>query len=133
MDHATTILLVEDNHDDVFLMQRALKKAAIANPIQVVNDGGSAIDYLAGKGRFAVRDKFPLPGLIFLDLKLPYFDGFEVLQWIQTQPALNRIIVVILSSSGESRDRERATALGVRSYLVKPPTPDKLKAVMVSI
>jgi CheY-like chemotaxis protein len=133
MDQATTILLVEDNQDDVFLMERALRKAAIANPIQVVNDGGSAIDYLAGKGRFAVRENFPLPGLIFLDLKLPYFDGFEVLEWMRAQPALSSTMVVILSSSGESRDRERANALGVRSYLVKPPTPDKLIALMVSI
>jgi CheY-like chemotaxis protein len=133
MDRASTILLVEDNQDDVFLMQRALSKAAIDNPVQVVNDGGSAIDYLAGKGRFAVREKFPLPELIFLDLKLPYFDGFEVLEWIQSQPGINSIRVVILSSSGEIRDRQRANALGVCSYLVKPPTPDQLKAVMVSI
>jgi CheY-like chemotaxis protein len=133
MDESGAILLVEDNEDDVFLMQRALKKAGIANPLQVARDGLAAIRYLSGEGSFAKRDLYPLPKVIFLDLKLPHLDGFEVLKWIRQQPVLDPVAVVVLSSSGEPRDRQQATELGVRSYLVKPPAVDKLQALLLGI
>ena len=69
------ILLVEDNEDDVFLMKRALKSAGITNPLQVVEDGQRAVDYLAGKGQFSDREKYPFPAIMFLDLKLPMKHG----------------------------------------------------------
>ncbi len=72
-----TILLVEDNEDDVFLFRFALESGRITNPVQVVMDGQEAMDYLAGAGKYADRAKFPLPVIVFLDLKLPYADGFE--------------------------------------------------------
>jgi CheY-like chemotaxis protein len=128
-----TILLVEDNEDDVFAFQRALKKAQIANPVQVVVDGQQALDYLSGTGRFAERGKYPLPFLVFLDLKLPYRDGFEVLAWIRQRAELNFLVVVILTGSDETRDHQQAYALGARSYLVKPPTPDELKRLIDSM
>ena len=131
MNNSTdTILLVEDNEDDVFVMRRALQKAQITNPLQVANDGQEAIDYLAGNGQFVDRALFPLPAITFLDLKLPYFTGFEVLEWIRQQPALPPLNIIILSSSNEQRDVARARELGAQSYLVKPPTPDRLKEIL---
>jgi CheY-like chemotaxis protein len=132
-DLKATILLVEDNEDDVFAMQRAIKKSRVINPLQIVTDGQQAVDYLRGGGIYANRAQFPLPFLIFLDLKLPYFTGFEILQWIRTQPPLESIIVVVLTGSAESRDKDNAYTLGARSYLVKPPTVETLNAVFDSL
>lgn len=125
-----TILLVEDNDDDVFAMRRALKKGSICNPLHVVTDGQQALDYLSGHGKFADRTQYPLPFLVFLDLKLPYVHGFEVLEWMRTQRDLSSIAVVVLTSSAENRDHERAFALGARSYLIKPPTAEILNDVL---
>src|SRR4051812_33398951 len=94
------------------------------SPLQIVTDGQRALDYLSGAGEFSDRQKFPLPFIVFLDLKLPYIHGFEVLAWMRLHPELNRLVVVVLTSSPEEKDHERAYSLGARSYLVKPPTPD---------
>lgn len=115
-----TILLIEDDANDVFLMQRALKKAEVPNPLQVVGDGDEAVDYLSGSGRFADRGQFPLPVLVLLDLKLPRKNGIEVLQWLRQQPSLKRLPVVVLTSSREPNDVNLAYDYGANSYLVKP-------------
>lgn len=120
------ILLVEDNEDDVFLMKRALKSAQISNPLQVVEDGQQAVEYLAGEGRFSNREKHPFPAIVFLDLKLPMKDGLEVLQWIRSQEKFENLIVLVLTSSSEPSDLKRAYGLGANSYLVKPPTASQL-------
>jgi CheY-like chemotaxis protein len=132
-DLNATILLVEDNEDDVFAMRRALKLSHVANPLQVATDGQQAMDYLRGDGTYANREQFPLPFLIFLDLKLPYYTGFEILEWIRTQPALDSTVVIVLTGSAESRDKDKAYSLGARSYLVKPPTPETLRAILGSL
>jgi CheY-like chemotaxis protein len=120
------ILLVEDNEDDVFLMRRALKAAHIANPLQVVEDGQQAVDYLAGNGTYADRDQYPFPAVVFLDLKLPMKGGLEVLDWIRKQPQFANLVVLVLTSSSEPSDLKRAYGLGANSYLVKPPTAEQL-------
>lgn len=130
MSSSKTILLVEDNPDDVFIFKHALKGARITNPMTVVTNGQEAVDYLCARGRFADREKHPLPFLLFLDLKLPYLDGFEVLSWIRQQPALRSMPVVVLSGSDEPMDLQRVTTLGARSYMVKPPEPDALRQFM---
>lgn len=128
-----TILLVEDDQDDVFIFQRALVAANVMNPVVVVTTGQAAVDYLANKGEYADAKKYPRPFVIFLDLKLPYLDGFEVLTWIRKQPHLNSVVVVVLSGSDESRDHQRAYALGARSYLVKPPNAQEIRQFMDSM
>jgi len=133
MNPDATILLVEDDPNDVFLMQRALKKTGIANPLKVAENGQQAIDYLAGTERLANRAEFPIPSLIFLDLKLPYKSGFEVLEWIRTQPSLESTLVVVLTSSSEERDIKESYRLGAKSFLVKPPTPAMLADLMVAL
>jgi CheY-like chemotaxis protein len=118
-EHAV-ILLVEDLDDDIFLIRRAFQKAEIHNPFHVVKDGEEAIAYLSGKGKYANRDEHPLPDLIMLDLKLPKMDGFEVLEWIRVQPGIRNIATLVLTSSNQLRDVNRAYALGANSFLVKP-------------
>jgi CheY-like chemotaxis protein len=115
-----TILLVEDDPNDVFMVTRAFRKARIANPLQCVSDGEDAIAYLAGTAPYTDRERYPLPLLILLDLKLPRKGGLEVLAWARAQEVLKRIPVVILTSSREDRDIRLAYDLSVNSYLVKP-------------
>lgn len=128
-----TILIVDDNDDDVFALQRALKKTATANPQQIVTNGREAVAYLAGSGRYAERATYPLPFLVFLDLKMPLMDGFEVLGWLREQAHLNQIVVIVLTGSDELKDHQRAYALGARSYLVKPPSPADLQQILISM
>jgi CheY-like chemotaxis protein len=126
MKTSGAILLVEDNEDDVFLMQRAIKLAHIANPMLVVEDGQQAIDYLSGVGEYSDRARFPLPSIVFLDLKLPILRGHDVLAWIRSQSYLENLIVVVLTSSSEPSDLKEAYRLGANSYVVKPPTAEQL-------
>lgn len=128
-----TLLLVEDNPDDVFLMQRALKKTGLSFPINIVTDGRQAIEYLSGAEQYEDRTRYPLPSMVFLDLKLPYLNGFEVLEWIREHPTLGELDVSILTSSPEDRDKQTAQRLGARAYLVKPPTDTSLLEVLESL
>ena len=128
-----TILIIDDNDDDIFALRRALKKAGVANPQQVVKNGQQAMEYLSGAGKFADREAFPLPVLAFIDLKMPFMDGFELLTWIRTQPALASIVLVVLTGSDEVRDHQRAYSLGARSYLVKPPSSVDLQNLIHSL
>ena len=127
-----TILLVEDEENDVFFMQEAMKKAGVLNPIRVASDGQQAIDYFKGAGKFGNREEFPLPYLVLLDLKLPYVMGLDVLKWIRQQPEVPAI-VVILSSSNEEADIATAYRWGANGYLVKPPEAGKLLDMVKSI
>jgi len=127
-----TILLVEDNEDDVFAFKWALRKALVSKPIQVVTDGRRAISYLGGDNEFVDREQFPVPFMVFLDLKLPYVNGHEVLEWIRKQPQYREMPVVILSGSDEDRDHKRAHENGANGYLVKPVSPETLSRVITS-
>ena len=125
-----TILLAEDNDDDVFFMKRAAKAASIFHSIQVASNGQVAIDYLAGNHAFADREEHPLPFLVFLDLKMPQKSGLDVLQWIRGQPHLQTMLVLILTTSREESDVQRAYRLGVNAFLVKPPDAVQLTELM---
>ena len=119
------ILLVDDNEDDVFIMERAFRQSGLAGIMHVVTNGDDAVRYLSGEGGFADRNRFPFPQLVFLDLKMPGKDGFDVLSWLQGQPGL-KLTVAVLSSSLEERDMRRARELGADCYLIKPPTTSML-------
>jgi len=101
--------------------------------MQVVTDGQQAMNYLAGAGKYADRQSFPMPALIFLDLKLPLVGGFDVLEWMRRQPGLVDLPVVILTGSSEERDRQRARELGVRGYCVKPPDANMLREMVEGV
>ena len=116
-----TILLAEDDPNDVILFQRAMERASLsADSLKVVRDGEKAISYLSGQGLYADRDLYPLPTLLLLDLKMPRKSGPEVLSWIRKQPQLRYLIVVFLTSSNSSDDVRLAYEAGANSYLVKP-------------
>ena len=126
MENLRTLMLVEDSEDDVFFMKRAMRSAGISNPVQILEDGEKAVAYLEGAGEYHDREKYPLPSLILLDLKLPLKNGLEVLKWIRSREELETIIVIVLTSSKEDSDLDHAYRLGANSYLVKPPTAEKL-------
>jgi CheY-like chemotaxis protein len=115
-----TILLVEDDQNDVLLFQRAFDQNSPGKSIQVASTGESALAYLDGQGQFEDRRLYPLPALLFLDLKLPGMSGFEVLTWTRQQPRLKRMQIVVLTGSPLTIDIYRAYELGADSYLVKP-------------
>lgn len=114
------VLLVEDNADDEALTIRALRKANVANDIEVVRDGKEALDFLFCEGRHAARQESPMPGLVLLDLKLPKLSGFEVLQRLRADPRTKLIPVVVLTSSSQDEDVVRSYQWGANSYVRKP-------------
>ena len=120
------ILLAEDDPNDVLLIQRAFQRNHVANPVQVVRDGEEALAYLSGQAPFADRERHPLPVLMLMDLKMPRKSGLEVLEWVRRQPGLKRLPIIVLTSSNQSPDINRAYELGANSYLVKPAGFDSL-------
>ncbi len=120
-DKRFTVLLVEDDLNDIFLVKRAFKMAHLPDPLQVVTDGEEAINYLKGDGKYADRQGYPLPKLIVMDIKMPRRTGFEVLEWVKGDGRpLRRIPIVIVSSSDNPADINRAYELGANAYMVKP-------------
>jgi len=115
-----TILLVEDNPDDVKLTLRAFKRNNMLNPIVVARDGVEALDFLFARGAHAERAGKPLPTLVILDLKLPKLDGLEVLKAVRGDARTRLVPVVILTSSKEQQDLIQGYALGANSYVRKP-------------
>ena len=115
-----TILLVEDNPDDVDLTLHALKKNNIRNEIVVAYDGAEALDFLFGTGKYLGRDLTNMPTIILLDLKLPKVDGLEVLRSIRANELTKLLPVVILTSSNEDKDILNGYGLGANSYVRKP-------------
>jgi CheY-like chemotaxis protein len=113
------ILYAEDDPNDAFFFELAAKRAGLSHPITIVEDGQAAVSWLKGEGPFADRNKHPLPTALVLDLKMPRMNGFEVLEWVRSEKHLKNLPVVILSSSGESRDLKRANELGATGFFVK--------------
>jgi len=119
MEHKS-ILLVEDNPDDVELTMLAFQKNNIRNAVVTARDGVEALDYLFGTGPHEGRDLRHMPSIILLDLKLPKVDGLEVLRRIRADARTKRLPVVILTSSKEEQDLISSYELGCNSYVRKP-------------
>lgn len=98
----------------------------------LVRNGQEAMDYLKGAGQYANRARFPMPDLIFLDLKLPFGPGMDVLRWIRSREDLKKIFVVVLTGSPEEEDRLQALQLGADLYQVKPPNADVLRQIFAA-
>lgn len=114
------ILLIEDNPRDEKLTLRAFAKNNISNEIVVARDGVEAVDYLFGTGIHEGRDTSVLPQVILLDLKLPKLNGLDVLRKIRSDPRMQILPVVILTSSDEEQDLWESYRLGANSYIRKP-------------
>lgn len=114
-----SVLIAEDDENDVFMYDRALKQLGI-DRYRFVPDGEKAIDYLCGKGEYSDREKFPFPHWLMLDLKMPRVDGFGVLEWIKNNPKCKVVPTVIFSSSKMPSDVARAYDYGVNAFFVKP-------------
>jgi CheY-like chemotaxis protein len=114
------ILLVEDEPAHAELTKRAIRKAGNANRIHVASDGENALDYLHNRGKYEDKVKYPMPGLILLDIKLPGIDGIEILKKIKEDPLLKRIPVIMLTTSERDEDIVRSYDYYANSYLTKP-------------
>jgi len=133
MQQAPSILLVEDDENDLILIQRSIQKSRLVNPVRVVYDGEAAINYLRGEGEYAERSIHPVPFLVLLDLHLPKVNGFEVLGWIRSQPQYRNLKVVVLTASSEERVFRTALQLGGDSYFVKPGSLEEFVRLMERI
>ena len=131
--NSVEILIVEDTPQDLELALRALKKANLANNIQVARDGAEALEFIFGEGVHAGRHLEDGPKVILLDLKLPKVDGLEVLRRVKSDPRTSRIPVVVLTSSKEQKDVVESYKLGVNSYLVKPVEVAAFSGVIAQI
>lgn len=121
MDHEPlNILLVEDEEAHAELTKRSIRKAGNANRIDVVYDGEEALNYLYNNGEYADKTKYPRPGLILLDIKLPGIDGIQVLKTIKEDPNLRRIPVIMLTTSKRDEDIAQSYNYYANSYLTKP-------------
>ena len=125
-----TILLVEDSPDDVFFFQRALSKTGLKASLHVAEHGEEATDYLTNQGRFSDPARYVRPDVVFIDLKMPEKNGFELLEWIRAQFAESPFRALVLTSSDEPQDRKRALDLGAHGYFLKPISPDQIRAAV---
>ena len=123
------ILIADDDADDLFLMRRLLAKAGIRNPLVSCPDGDEVLAFL--RPAAAGNAKAIQPLVVFLDIKMPKLNGFEVLRWIRKQAAFKSLPVVMLSGSDEPRDIKRATELGATRYLIKHPPPEEFAQLLV--
>ena len=114
MSGHTTILVADDDQNDVFFLRRAFQKSGVSHAVMHVSDGQQAIDYLLGEADYRDRIRYPVPVLVLLDLKMPKVDGFDVLAWLKTRPELVGLPVVVLSSSSHSGSSWQAPACGAR-------------------
>lgn len=131
--HEVEILLVEDNLDDARLTIRALDKHHLANKLIHLVDGAEALDFLFCKGTYANRNTAILPKVILLDLKMPKVNGLEVLESLRADERTQAIPVVILTSSAEDPDINRAYEMGANSYIVKPVGFEKFTQTVVEL
>ncbi len=133
MSEKRPVLVAEDNHDDVRLLEFAWGNAKCPVPLHVVHDGDEALSYLNGTGQFADRQRFPLPMLFLLDLKMPRKDGFEVLEWRRHNPQVARLPVIVFTASLHKEDVDRAYDLGANAFLVKPVELQHLVSMVKAI
>ena len=115
-----TVLLVEDNPKDELLTLRALKRCGLSSSIHVVRDGSEALDYMFGKGEYADRNICDLPIAVLLDLKMPKIDGLEVLRRLRADERTKRVVVVIFTSSDETKDILAGYSMNANSFVCKP-------------
>ena len=123
----STILIVDDDANDLTLIEEAFRAVGVKDPIHTVNGGREAIAYMMGEGKYADRATYAYPTFITIDLKMPRSDGFAVLEHLKKNPEWAIIPTVILTSSRDLDDIKRAYMLGASSYHVKPGSLEALR------
>jgi len=119
-------LVVEDDENDVFLLQRAFKKTGLNLPVHACRDGADAMSYLKGEGKYSDRSTYPFPRVLITDLKMPRCSGFDLLRWLHEHPECNLIPKIVLSASAAMEDVKLAYQLGANCYFRKPVKADEL-------
>lgn len=132
IDPAPTVLVVDDA-DYAFAIRKAVESAKLDWNLQVVGDGHQAVVYLVGQKPYLDRKRYPLPSLVLVSYHLTRKSGLGLLSWIRSQPGLKRLPVVILGSSEDRTDVNRAYDLGANSYLIKPRSHDALVAMLQTV
>jgi CheY-like chemotaxis protein len=127
-----TLLIVEDNEDDIFFVERIFKQIGARCELRFARDGMEAIEYLSGQGAFKDRAKYPTPTIILMDLKMPRRNGFEVLEWMHNQPEIKLIPTIVVTSSTLQEDVTRAYRLGANAVMNKPVDKDSLLQMLKS-
>lgn len=130
MNDTFTILVADDDPDDAFLLQWALRSIDARNSVQLVSDGAEVIAYLEGSGKFADRSRFPIPQALILDMRMPRKTGLDALEWLQEQPEFRAIPTLVLSSAGRYQDVVNSYRSGAHSFMVKPGSLDDLQRVL---
>ena len=128
-----TILLADDDEDDCLMAKEALQEAKLLNEVHFVKDGEELMDYLHHRGRYIERERFPLPGLILLDLNMPKKDGREVLAELKRDRDLQHIPVIVLTTSEAEEDIVRSYCSGASGFIVKPVTFQRLVDVLKTV
>jgi CheY-like chemotaxis protein len=128
-----TVLLAEDSDDDAQLVQLALTRGGVRQPLQHVTDGLEAVEYLCARMPYEDREKFPFPRVLITDLKMPRMNGFELLEWISNHPECSVIPIVVLSASAHEADVDRAYSLGASAYFRKPATLNELTRMLKTV
>ena len=127
------ILIIEDNDDDFIATMRAFKKSNLINPVQRCTNGDQALDYLLQLGEFSAPGKAPRPNIILLDLNLPGTDGRSLLETIKLAPDLQKIPVIVLTTSHAEQDIEQCYAAGANSYVQKPVDFERFVKAIVQL
>ncbi|MGB0384554.1 MAG: response regulator [Ardenticatenaceae bacterium] len=127
------ILLVEDNKHDVRIARRAWRVNRISNELYVVPHGQACLDFLRHEGKYSDPKQFPRPGIILMDIRMPVMDGIECLQAIKSDPQLQLLPVIMLTTSKEDADRVRSYKLGCNTFIQKPVDFDKMVEAMKAI
>jgi CheY-like chemotaxis protein len=128
-----TVVIAEDDEDDITLLQSALSGIGCEHTVRIVRDGRELIDYLKGEGPYEDREKYPFPGVLMLDIKMPRLSGFDVLRWLSKHPDCCVMPTIVFSSSAQEQDIKLAYELGASAYFVKPMAFQNLKEILRSM
>lgn len=127
------VLVLEDDADDFFFLQRALGRAGVHLPLQHLQNGAAAVSYFRGEGEFADRKRYPIPVVVVADLKMPAFDGLEFVRWLRQESDYKSVPVIVVSSSTIPSDVSQAYANGANWFIEKPLDPTRYDAFAAAL